>query len=422
MSIIFKPAAPNSSSIEEKNSKVKAFSFVHTSDLHLGYAQYGLEARRQDFDKAFSELVDKTIELKPDFMIIAGDLFHHARPSNTTLERTIRSFKRLKDAGIPVLTVDGSHDSAPNMVTGTILTPLDSAGLIIQLPRQEGACWRKPDCCYVYGIPNFRSRRRTDEALPAFLAEKPPTPDPSVVNIFVLHGAVDLPSVKPPYIEAEISPELIPDGFSYYAAGHVHDGYMGRLNSGLLVYSGCTETVSYDEAKLKKGFILVMVDEKGKVSPSFVDLLSPRKFVVVEREFAGMDSAKITELAVQIVKGADEEGAVIIPVLKGTLPAEASRGEVDIAKVRAAAKKALLVHPVILLRESAISDEIVRSIFKNEFKDLKTKTYEYFLQIFDERYSRDEADRIARSAISLIEQLTKRQEEKVKQTIEGLLK
>ena len=388
----------------------------------MGYAQYGLEARRQDFDNAFTELVDKTIELKPDFMIIAGDLFHHARPSNTTLENAIRSFKRLKDAGIPVLTVDGSHDSAPNTVTGTILTPLDSAGLIIQLPRQEGACWRKPGCCYVYGIPNFRSRRRTDEALPAFLAEKPPTPDSSVANVFVLHGAVDLPSVKPPYIEAEISPEIIPDGFSYYAAGHVHDGYMGKFKSGLLVYSGCTETVSYDEAKVKKGFILVTVNEKGKVSPSFVELMSPRKFVVVEREFSGMDSVKITELTVQIVKGADEEGAVIIPVLKGALPAEASRGEVDIAKVRAAAKKALLVHPVILLRESAISDEIARSIFKNEFKDLKTKAYEYFLQIFDERYSRDEADKIARSAISLIEPLTKRQEEKVKQTIEGLLK
>ena len=400
---------------------MKAFSFVHASDLHLGYAQYGLEARRQDFDNAFTELVDKTIELKPDFMIIAGDLFHHARPSNTTLENTIRNFKRLKDVEIPVLTVDGSHDSAPNAITGTILTPLDSAGLVIHLPRHEEACWRKLNTCYVYGIPNFRSQRRTNEALPAFLAEKPPTPDPSVANIFVLHGAVDLPSVKPPYIEAEISPELIPDGFNYYAAGHVHNGYMGKFKTGLLVYSGCTETVSYDEAKLKKGFIHVTMDEKGKVSPRFVELTSPRKFVVLEREFTGMNSAKITELAVQMVESADEEGAVLIPVLKGVLPAETSRGEVDIAKVRAAAEKALLVHPVVLLRESAVSDEIVRSIFESEFNDLKTKAYEYFLQIFDERYSRDEADRIARSAISLIEPLTKHQEERVKQTIEELL-
>jgi DNA repair exonuclease SbcCD nuclease subunit len=254
------------------------------------------------------------------------------------------------------------------------------------------------------------------------MAEKPPTPDPTVANIFVLHMAIDLPSVKPPYIEAEVPPELIPEGFAYYAAGHVHERYLGKFKTGLLVYSGCTETVSYDEAKLKKGFMHVKVDEKGKVSPSFVELESPRKFVVVEQEFSGMNSAKITELAVQMVKGADEEGAVIIPVLKGVLPAEASRAEVDITKVRAAAEKALLVHPVVLLRESAVPDEIVRSIFESEFKDLKTKAYEYFLQIFDERYSCEEADRIARSAISLIEPLTKHQEEKVKQTIEELLK
>ena len=401
---------------------MKAFSFVHASDLHLGYAQYGLETRRQDFDKAFTELVDKTIELKPDFMIIAGDLFDHARPSNTTLENTIRSFKRLKDAGIPVLTVDGSHDSAPNTITGTILNPLDSAGLIYYLPRYEGACWRKTGCCYVYGVPNFRSRRRTEEMLPAFLAQNVPKPDAAVTNVFVFHMAIDLPSVKPPYIEAEASPELIPEGFDYYAAGHVHERYLGEFKTGLLAYSGCTETAGYDEAANKKGFFYVKVDEKGKVSAEVVELKAPRKFVVLEQEYSGVNAAKITERTVQAVKDADQEGAVIIPVLRGVLPAEASRAEVDIAQIRGAAEKALIVHPVVLLRESAVSDEIVRSIFESEFKDLKTKSYEFFLQIFRERYSREEADRIARSAISLIEPLTKHQEEKVKQTIEELLK
>ena len=102
---------------------MEPFSFVHAADLHLGYSQYGLEARREDFESAFTELVDKTIKLKPDFLIIAGDLFHQARPSNATLENTIRNFRRLRDVGIQVLAVDGSHDSAPNNITGTILNP-----------------------------------------------------------------------------------------------------------------------------------------------------------------------------------------------------------------------------------------------------------------------------------------------------------
>jgi DNA repair protein SbcD/Mre11 len=401
---------------------LKAFSFVHASDLHLGYAQYGLEVRRQDFDNAFSELVDKTIELKPDFMIIAGDLFHQARPSNHTLENTIRSFKRLKDAGIPVLTVDGSHDSAPNTITSTILYPLDSAGLIIHLPRHRGACWSKPDCCYVYGIPNYHNRHKTQEALPKFIEENPPRPKAGVANIFVFHGALDLPDVKPPYIEAEILPSELPEGFCYYAAGHIHDRIQSKFKEGILVYSGCTETTGYDEATITKGFYHVKVDEKGQVYPELIELTSPRKFVIVEFDYSGMASSKITEQAVQMVKDADEVDAIIIPVLKGTLPAEASRTEVDIPRIRAAAQKALLVHPIVQLKETAVSDEVVRSIFEGEFKDLKTKAYEYFVEIFADRYGKEEAQKISHVALNLIEPLARKQDEKVKQAIEELSK
>jgi DNA repair exonuclease SbcCD nuclease subunit len=401
---------------------LRAFSFVHAADLHLGYSQYGLEIRREDFDRAFQELVDKTIELKSDFMIIAGDLFHDARPSNVTLENVIKNFGRLREAGIPVLAVDGSHDSAPNILTGTILNPLDSAGLIYYLPKHEGACWAKPDCCYVYGVPNFRTRRRTEELLPAFMEQSKPKPNHGLFNIFVFHMALDLPSVKPPYIDAEASPELIPDGFNYYAAGHIHESYAEKFKTGLLVYSGSTETVNYDEAKIKKGFYNVKVDEKGTVSPQFIELESSRRFVVLEQDFTGVTPSKITELAVQLVKGADQEGAIIIPLLKGTLPSEASRAEIDVAQIRSAAERALFVHPLVQLRESEVSEEVVRSIFESEFKDLKTKAFEYFLQIFSERYGHDDAEKIARIAVNLIEPLSKKEEEKVKQSIEALLR
>ncbi|MGQ9538683.1 MAG: metallophosphoesterase family protein [Candidatus Bathycorpusculaceae bacterium] len=400
---------------------MKAFSFVHAADLHLGYSQYGLEARREDFDRAFQELVDKTLELKPTFMIIAGDLFHGARPSNVTLENAIKNFSRLREAGIPVLVVDGSHDSAPNVVTSTILNPLDSAGLIYFLPRHEGACWRKPECCYVYGVPNFRTRRKTEEMLPAFMEQNKPTPDSSLFNVFVFHMALEIQELNPPYIEAEAPPELIPEGFNYYAAGHIHTPYTGKFKTGMLVYPGSTETINYDEAKVEKGFYYVEVNENGEPSPKFVKLNSPRKFIVLEQDFTGVTATRITELAVQLVKGADEEGAILVPVLRGVLPAEASRAEVDVAQIRSAAEKALLVHPVVLLRESEVPEAVVRSIFESEIKDLKTKTFEYFLQIFSERYSREEAEKIAHAAINLIEPLTKKQDEKVKQVLEELL-
>jgi exonuclease SbcD len=401
---------------------LKPFSFVHASDLHLGYAQYGLEARRQDFDKAFEELVTRTIELNPDFMIVAGDMFEQPRPANNTLETAITSLNRLRKAGIPVLTVDGSHDSAPNTITSTILNPLDSAGLVWHLPRHEAACWKLPGSCYVYGIPNYRMRRKTEESLPAFMEQNKPAPNPDQFNIFVFHMAIDLPSIKPPYMEAEVPPELIPNGFEYYAGGHIHETFVDKFKTGTLVYPGCTETTQYAEAQIRKGFYHVRVDEKKVAKPKFVELESPRKFKVIEEDFTGVIPSKINDQAVQLVKENDSEGQVLIIVLKGTLPAEANRSEIDVSGIRSAAEKALLVHPVVSLRESEVPDEIVRSIFESEFKDLKAKAYEYFIQIFSDRQSRDEAERIARTALSLIEPLIKKDEEKVTKALEELLR
>lgn len=396
---------------------MKPFSFVHAADLHLGYAQYNLDVRREDFFQVFQEVVDKTIELKPDFMIIAGDIFQHARPSNITLENAIKNFRRLREAGIQVLAVDGSHDSAPNVITGTILNPLDSAGLLRYLPRHEGASWRNENC-YVYGVPNFRTRRRTEELLPAFLEKNKPTPDPSLFNIFLFHMAIELPNVKPYGMEAEAAPELLPEGFNYYAGGHIHVPSKVAFKNGLLVYSGCTETVSYEDANVEKGFYHVEVNEKGVPTLSRVKLETPRRFIILEKDFSNMMPAQITDMAVELVQKNDVTGAIIIPVLKGTLPAEANRSEVNVVRIRSAAEKALLVRPLLRLKETQVSEEIVRSIFEGELKDLKTKAFEYFIQIFSERYARDEAEKIAKLAVNLLEPLATKDENKVKQTLE----
>ncbi|HVP41042.1 MAG TPA: DNA repair exonuclease [Candidatus Krumholzibacteriaceae bacterium] len=400
---------------------MRSFSFIHAADLHLGYAQYNLEARREDFDKAFQELVNKSLELKPNFLIIAGDIFQQARPLNSTLESVIQNLRKLRDADVSVLAVDGSHDAAPNVITGTILNPLDSAGLIYYLPRHEGACWGNENC-YVYGIPNFRTKRRTEELLPEFLKQNPPTPDPKLFNILVFHMALDMPDFKPPQMEAEATPEMLPDGFNYYAGGHVHQPVHMKFKNGILAYSGCTETVNYEDAGVNKGFFHVEVNDKGELSLQRIKLDSPRHFKIFnQKDYTGVMPKKITEELVQLVKDEDEEGVIIVPVIKGILPAEANRNEVDLSRIRGAAEKALLVHPIMRLKTSEVPEEVIHSIFEGELKDLKTKAFEYFLQIFAERYPRDEAERIARLSIALIEPLTHKEEEKAKQLLEGQL-
>lgn len=65
---------------------------VHFSDTHLGFSAYskidpsdGVNAREKDFYNAFRQAVDKAIELKPDAVVHAGDLFDVPRPTNRAI-------------------------------------------------------------------------------------------------------------------------------------------------------------------------------------------------------------------------------------------------------------------------------------------------------------------------------------------------
>jgi DNA repair exonuclease SbcCD nuclease subunit len=222
-------------------------------------------------------------------------------------------------------------------------------------------------------------------------------------------------------MEAEAKPEILPEGFNYYAGGHVHKPYKLPFKGGILVYSGCTETVSYEDAETEKGFYHVEVDEKGVPKLHRVKLETPRPFIVLDHDYSGLTPMKITEAVVKLVKEADEAGAVIVPIVRGVLPAESARGEIDLAKIRSAAEKALLVHPLLRLRETEVPEEVIRSIFEGGIKDLKTKAFEYFFEIFSERFPREEAEKIARLAVDLLEPLAGKQEMKVKKALEEYL-
>jgi DNA repair exonuclease SbcCD nuclease subunit len=222
-------------------------------------------------------------------------------------------------------------------------------------------------------------------------------------------------------MEAEAELDSIPGGFNYYAGGHIHKPYKSRFKGGILVYSGGTETASYDEAKIKKGFYHVKVSKRGVAKVDRVHLETPRRFVVLEQAYTGLTPSKITEAAVQLVQENDLPEAVVVPVISGVLPAEAGRGEIDLSQIRNAAKKALLVHPVLRLRETEISEEIIRSIFSGDIREIKIKAFEYFFEIFSESYKREESEKIARLAVDLIEPLKEKQETRVKEKLEEFL-
>jgi exonuclease SbcD len=73
--------------------------------------------------QSFTRAVDKVIELAPDVVLIAGDVFHQVRPTNTAILHAYLQFARLR-AALPdseVVMVAGNHDTPRSAETGCIL-------------------------------------------------------------------------------------------------------------------------------------------------------------------------------------------------------------------------------------------------------------------------------------------------------------
>ncbi|HZU67779.1 MAG TPA: DNA repair exonuclease [Ktedonobacteraceae bacterium] len=85
-------------------------SFIHIADTHLGYEQYGVRERFNDFSRAFWDIIDDALNRRVDFMVIAGDLFNKRAIDALTLIHAIEGLKKLKERGIPVVAIEGNHD------------------------------------------------------------------------------------------------------------------------------------------------------------------------------------------------------------------------------------------------------------------------------------------------------------------------
>ncbi|HLD86479.1 MAG TPA: metallophosphoesterase, partial [Candidatus Nanoarchaeia archaeon] len=99
--------------------------FAHMADCHIGSWR---DPKLKDISThAFVRAIDLCIKKQVDFIIIAGDLFNTSFPRLDNLKIVVQKFKQLKDLGIGVYIVPGSHDYSPS--GRTMLDVLEEAGL-----------------------------------------------------------------------------------------------------------------------------------------------------------------------------------------------------------------------------------------------------------------------------------------------------
>lgn len=89
--------------------------FLHISDVHLGCTRYQLaESPRDFFDAWFDVLKKYAIGEKVDFVIMCGDFFHKRSVPPETMNYAVAGLDLLREAKIPVVTIEGNHDQKHN--------------------------------------------------------------------------------------------------------------------------------------------------------------------------------------------------------------------------------------------------------------------------------------------------------------------
>ena len=196
---------------------------VHLSDIHLGFRQYqrqtptGINQREADVATSLRRVIDAVIELRPDLVLIAGDVFHTVRPTNPAILHAFRHFSRLMQMlpDTTVVMIAGNHDTPRTAETGCILRLFKPLGINVVDGEAQRVPFDKHDLM-ILAVPDMQGKRPLLE------------PDPSAkYNILLLHGEIE--GVLPKYgRELDRSPmeitreELAADKWDYVALGHYH--------------------------------------------------------------------------------------------------------------------------------------------------------------------------------------------------------
>lgn len=252
---------------------------AHLADLHLGFRQFhrqtpqGINQREADVAGAFGRTIDDVIAAQPDLVIVAGDVFHSVRPTNSAILESFHQFRRLRGAlpEAPVVVIAGNHDTPRSVETGTILKLFEAIPEVSVVADQTRTLPFERLDLAVTCVPH------------AALALQRPAlvPPPGMMarwKVLMTHGEIagvlpgDRSSLE--YGGVVLEPaELHADRWSYVALGHYHVAHRVAENAW---YAGALEYVSpnpwgelRDEEREKrrgqKGWLLVELGKRLRV-------------------------------------------------------------------------------------------------------------------------------------------------------------
>ena len=273
---------------------------IHTSDWHLG-ARLHEEERSEEHQAFLDWLLAKIDEIKPDALVVTGDVFDIKAPSPSVQEMYYKFLAEVARRGAcrKVVVTAGNHDNAHLLAAPS--TVLEGIGVsVIAVAQDEEACEREvvivPDASgqpglvigavpfiYPAELSNFGAAdmdesversakiargwdKHYTDVLAKAAARAPEAPLVLTGHCMLAETAVsDEESERGRTVGGLEAFDPAPlAGADYVALGHLHRPQAVKGYEEKMFYSGSPLAMSFDEAKEEKYINVVTLNKKGE--------------------------------------------------------------------------------------------------------------------------------------------------------------
>ncbi len=265
--------------------------FIHLGDLHLGKSLLDFDLQ-EDQEHILGEILNTALLKKADAVLISGDVYDKAVPSEWAVSLFDGFLRRLSESGLKTYIISGNHDSDERLNYGSALF---EANNIFISAKYEGTLAKKTfddefGRVNIYMLPfvkasfvrHFHPEREInsyDDAVKAVIENAGINPDERNIILShqfvaggeqdpILSGSEGLSVTNVGTLEKISSGSF--DAFDYAALGHIHSAQaVGRET---VRYSGSPLKYSLSELNYKKTLPFVSLGEKGDVSVELIPL------------------------------------------------------------------------------------------------------------------------------------------------------
>ena len=277
--------------------------FLHIADVHLGCTRYQLAESPRDFFDAWIDVLKRyAIGEKVDFVIMCGDFFHKRSVPPETMNYAVEGLTMMREAGIPVVTIEGNHDQRHTDIEFSWLRSLSSWGLVKLLEpiSADGKMSYEPwdEAAKKGGYIDIGRARifgsdwygaSGNWAIPMLTEAIKENHRDGAFHILMLHTDVEGHQMHPiPALSLSALKEL-KSAVEYVGLGHTHKHY--EIDNWAF-NPGSIEITNISEFRETRGIFIVEVNDENSVSARHIEDYRYRPFQQITFAVTGYADAK----------------------------------------------------------------------------------------------------------------------------------